>query len=498
MPNHPVIVGVAQLTNRLKSLDQAIEPSEMMAGVARAAAADAGNPDLLTKIDSVQVVNMLSWSYADLPGLLAQKIGASPAHKLYSAIGGDTPQRLVNETSQAIVEGRTRLALITGAEVMATRSLAHKQSAKLAWERGTPIEVTGDTRNGFTDVEARHGAVLPTRVYPLFENAIRAHLGHSIEEHQRYVGELCARFTQAAAANPYAWFPEARTAEEITAVTPNNRWVGFPYPKLMNSIIEVDQAAALILTGSDTARELGIPEDRWVYIRGAGEANEKWFVSDRVNYHSSPAIKAATSRALTMAGLAADDIDFFDLYSCFPAAVQYGLGALGIATTDLRPLTVTGGLPYAGGPGNNYVTHSIAATVDRVRRAPEQRALVTGLGWFATKHSAGVYSGRPPTGDWRRTDSAADQAIVDADASPPFVPEAAGDATIETYTVAFGRDGEPEVGIVIGRLATGQRFFANTPPDADLLRSMTQHEFVGRTGRVEFDAGTQKNTFSPD
>ena len=506
MANYPVIVGVGQHSKRPPSTEEAIEPAEMMALVARKAAEDAGNPDLLAKLDSVQVVNILSWPYPDAPGLLASKVGASPAHTLYAAVGGDSPQKLVNQAAQDIVEGRIRLALIAGAEAMHSRNQARSRNEQLNWPiRGNPEHVFGDTRNGFTEVEARHLAVRPTSVYPLFENAIRAHSGRSVAEHQAHLGRLCERFTQVAARNPYAWFPRARTAAELTKVGPSNRWVGFPYPKLMNAIMAVDQSAAVIMTGSETARDLGIPEEKWVYLHGTGEASEKWFVSDRVNYYTSPAIRAVTGRALSMAGLTVDDIDMFDLYSCFPSAVQLALDALGMSADGPRPLTLTGGLPYAGGPGNNYVMHSIATAVERLREKPEQKALVTGNGWFVTKHSAGVYSGRPPTGEWRRTDPQVDQARIDAEESPPFADEANGAAAIETYTVIFGREGEPEHAIVIGRLDSGERpdglagarFFANTPPDRELMLAMTREEYVGRTGRVTHDAATQKNVFAP-
>ena len=445
-------------------------------------------------------MNILSWQYPDAPGLLAQRLGIDPPHKLYSAVGGNTPQALVNQASEAIVNGEIKLALLAGVEVMASRNMARKQNAMLPWEpRGTPENVVGDQRIGFNESESKHGAMAPIRMYPLFENAIRAHLGQSIEEHQHYVAKLCSRFTQVAAKHPNSWFPVARKPEEIETVSPDNRWVCFPYPKRMNAIMEVNQAAAVLLTGSETAKELGIPEDKWVYVHGGGEANDKWFVSDRVNYHRSPAIKACTSRALSQANLTVDDIDFFDLYSCFPSAVQMGLDALGLTTEESRDLTVTGGLPYFGGAGNNYVMHSIATTVERLRKNPEQKALVTALGWFATKHAAGVYSGKPPKGEWIRTDPKVDQATVDAIDSPATTAEASGQATIETYTVCFGRDGEPETGIVIGRDAQGRRFFANTPADKDLLWSMTREEFVGRPGTVtpqETD-GVTRNIFSP-
>lgn len=497
MTNYPVIVGVGQFTNHAQTLDDSLEPLELMTRAARAADEDAGG-GVLAKLDSLKVVNILGWPYPDAPGLLAERLGTSPAQKVYTAVGGDTPQKLINETAEAIVKGETRLALIAGSEAMHSRQLARKADAHLPWPiRGNPEHVVGDTRPGFSDIEARHGAIAPVRMYPLFENAIRANAGRTVEEHQAHLGQLCSRFTAVAAKNPYAWFPQERTQDEITKVSPDNRWVCFPYPKLMNAIMQVDQGAAFIITGSETARELGIPEEKWVYVRGCGQANDKWLVSDRVNYYTSPAIRAATSRALSQAGLTADDIDMFDIYSCFPAAVQMGAAAIGISVDDPRGLTLTGGLPYFGGAGNNYVSHSIAAAVERLREAPEKKALVTGLGWFATKHSAGVYSATPPTGDWIRTDPKVDQDAVEAMESPPVIDAADGEATIETYTVCFGRDGEPETGIVIGRLGDGTRFWANTPADADLMRSMTKEEFVGRGGTVTHDASTQRNTFTP-
>lgn len=511
MVSYPVIVGVAQLTNHPRSVSDAIEPIEMMERVARVAEADAGAPGILGRLDSVQVVNMLSWSYTDAPGMLAARIGAAPQHTAYSSIGGETPQRLINETAQAIGEGRIRLALLAGAEAMESRRLSRKLDERLPWERGTPQRVDGENRPGFTETEARHGAATPTRVYPLFENAIRARSGESIEAHQRRLGELCSRFASVAAANPYAWFPKARKPEEIANVRPGNRMVGFPYPKLMNAIMEVDQSAAVVMTGSETARSLGVPEDRWVYLHGCGDAVDKWFVSERVSYHSSPAIRATTERALSMAGIRVDDVAMFDLYSCFPSAVQMALDALDVRPNDPRRLTVTGGLPYAGGPGNNYVMHSVATMVQRLRESPDAYGLVTGLGWFATKHSACVYGARPPSGEWRRTPPSADQQTLDEMESPPFEEQADGPATVETYTVTFNRDGEPEQGIIIGRLRvdeeqgtwnkeqgiefSGARFFANTPPDRELMLAMTREEFVGTRGRVRSQDG--RNVFQP-
>jgi acetyl-CoA C-acetyltransferase len=197
-----------------------------------------------------------------------------------------------------------------------------------------------------------------------------------------------------------------------------------------------------------------------------------------------------------MAGASIDEIAYVDLYSCFPSAVQFGRDALGIATDDARPLTVTGGLPYFGGAGNNYTTHAIATMVERLRAEPDKLGLCSALGWFATKHAIGVYGARRPEREWSRTDPKVDQAEVDAMPHPELVEEAAGPATVETYTVAYGREG-PERGVVIGRLEDGRRFLANTPPDRALLESMTQREFVGAKGAVRHDAGAGINEFAP-
>ena len=502
--NLPVIVGAGQYVNRSRDLADAREPLDMIETVARAAEDDAGKTDLLSRIDSLQVVNIIAWPYPDTVDLICEKLGADPAQRVYTAVGGATPQRLVNETAQRIVDGDTRLALLCGAEVLATTRRARKLGVELPWHpRGQPAEMVGDTRMGFNDSEARHGAMTPSRVYPLFENAIRAHLGLTIEEHRERLGRLGARLSAVAAENPYAWFPKALSAEEITTVAPDNRMICFPYPKRMNAIMEVNQAAAVIMTGSRTAAELGIPEDRWVYLWGCGDARDKWFVSDRVNLHSSPAIGACTRRALGMAGLGVDDVDMFDLYSCFPSAVQMAMAELGLALDEPRPLTLTGGLPYAGGPGNNYVMHSIATALARLRERPQAKALLTGLGWFATNHSAGVYSAqRPPHESWARTDPSVDQAELEAMESPPSVNRAQGPASVESYTVVFDREGEPEQGVVVGRLGDGEkpgaRFFANTPPDADLMRAMTRQEFIGTSGAVELDAAGERNVFRPE
>lgn len=492
----PILVGVGQYTNRFDDLADALEPLEMMVRVARQAEEDAGCKGLLGRLDSVGVANILSWSYGDAPGLLAEAVGAQPTDKTYTTVGATAPQWLINRTAERIARGEARLALVAGAEAMRSmvRLRASGQRRSRRWRHWTaPKAMAGDARAGSSDIEIRHGANAPLRIYPLFENAIRAHKGRSIADHQQRLAALCARLAQVARDNPFAWFRDGKTAEEIGTVTPENRMICFPYPKYMNAIIEVDQAAAVIMTNVGTAQELGIPRGKWVYIWGCADAIDLWYLSERLNYYSSPALALVGRRVLEMAGLSIDEIDWFDLYSCFPCAVEIVGDMLGIGEDDPRPITLAGGLPYFGGPGNNYSLHAVCAMVERLRGQPERKALVSAMGWYFTKHAQGIYSGMPLEREWRRADSPEDQAELDAMPHPTLVEAAHGVGAVETYTVVFDRAGEPKFGIVFGRLESGDRFIANAEPDPELLRWMTQEEMVGRRAKVRHNAETGRN-----
>ncbi len=488
----PILVGAGQLTQRDVEPAAALEPLAMMDVVARRAAEDAGaGPVLLGRVDSLAVVNVFCWPYANPSRALAERLGMRPAEELYTTVGGNTPQWLVNETAAKIAGGRVRLALLAGAEAVRTVLRARRARHQLSWASGgdSSPTVIGDARDGTSEHEVAHGLMLPTQIYPLFENALRARARHGVAEHQRRLGELCARLSAVAAENPHAWFHQARTADEIATVSSANRMIGFPYPKLMNAIIEVDQAAAVLMTSVAEARALGIPRERWVYLWGSGQAHDRWFVTDRVDYLNSPAIREAGRQALAAAGVGIDRVEHLDVYSCFPAAVQIGRDALGIAPHDPRPLTVTGGLPYFGGPGNNYSMHAIAEMMARVRARAGAIGLVTALGWYMTKHAIGVYCAAPKDGAFVREDPAPRQALLDAEPAPELVREPSGQGTVETYTVLHDRDGAPVRGLVIGRLDDGRRFLANIPDDRATLEGLMLREGVGVCGRVTTHGG---------
>ena len=477
-PRLPVVVGAGQLTRRPGAGDASSppEPIDMMLEVLRQAAA--GRDSLLRKADSIRVPEMVSWRYPNPGALIAERVGASPRQTVYSTTGGNTPQAFLNDAAAAIQRGDLDTVLIAGAEAVYTRFMVRKTKDWLQWTQ-QPADVAapemyGDPRPGTNDIEMARSIVMPTQVYPIFENALRAAAGESIDEHQVKVSEMWSRFSAVAAQNPHAWSPEFLTPEEIRTVTPDNRMIGFPYPKYMNSNIQTDQAAAVIVCSVDAARAAGVPEDEWVFVHGGADANDHYWISERQDFVSSPALRAC-GQAL---GIDADETAHADIYSCFPSAVQVAAKELGFGLD--RQLTVTGGLCFAGGPANNYVTHSIAAMYDVLRGDPGSRGVVTALGWYLTKHSVGLYSTTPPTDGFVHARPKVDSPRRE------YTGDYEGPVAVEAYTVMHERDASPVLGIVACLLPDGRRAWGNVY-ETGLLKAMTQEEFCGRAASLVSD-----------
>ncbi len=501
-PRTPVLVGVAQYVDRDSEPLAALSPADMLAKVARGAIADSGAAAVEAAVDTVAVIRLFADSgpafaspfgaYSNLPRSLANRLGAAPRALIYPPVGGNTPQMMVNLLAERIAQGDADVALIAGCEPLRTQAKAQKAGIALAWGEDTgdaPDSLSRD-KAMISRHEMAHGIALPVSVYPLFENAVGHHYGRTPIEHRAAIGRLMAPFTRVAAANPYAALPVDRTPEELVTPTEGNRYIGYPYTKYLNSNMFVDQAAALLMMSSAAADRLGVPQDKRVYLHGCADTHEKMLVSDRVDYWSSPAVKVGAAHALAQAGKTVADLKHIELYSCFPVAVEIAADMIGIAHDDARGLTLTGGLPYFGGPGNNYSTHGIAEMVARCRAAPGSFGLVFANGGYLTKHGFGVYSTEPTRGEWRRADPASYQAAIDAMPSPPLVEKPEGEAVVETFTAIFDK-GRPVVGTIIGRLGGGERFLAQMH---DRLDELIDQPVIGRGIRVT--AGENNNRAS--
>lgn len=506
----PILVGCGQITQREPDPAAALSPMDLTAAAAKQASEDTGAGDAaLQALDAIVVIRSFSdtsWRFAspfgrytNPPKSLANRLGVSNAKRLvYTFPGGNMPQWCINRMFEMVTRGELEAALLAGGESLSTQKAAQRAKLELDWneDAGGEPEMWGVETRGWNDVEDRHRMAGAIFAYPMIENSIRTHLNRSVPEHLSAMGELFAGFAKVAAENPLADRRNGFTAEQIASVGPNNPFIGFPYTKLMNSNAFIDQAAALILTSVAKAKSLGIPESKWVYLHGCADAYDHWYLSDRKNFHSSDAMRLVARETMEMTDSSIDQMAHFDLYSCFPSAVQIACLEMGIATDDPRGLTVTGGLPYFGGPGNNYVTHSIAEMMNRVRADPGCKGMVTANGNYVTKQSAGVYSTEAPSKAFAPKDPKIYQAEIDADKGPATTEQASGPATIETYTVMHDRSG-PSYGILFGRLEDGTRFIANTPEEGALLQEMTERDYVGARGRVE-NLADGRNEFRPD
>jgi acetyl-CoA C-acetyltransferase len=490
----PVIVATGQTESR----DLSLGPVEL--AEAAAAGALSAAPGLGKRLERLTLVNILSRRAGIAPAsVVAAALGLGDVARETTSIGGNTPQAMVERAAADIAAGRLQATLIVGAEAVRSGKL---KPAGVAAEPATaqpsgttspppltspppttslppltpppppepsePDPVVGIDGQDLSDEERMAGFFIPVHVYPLFESVLASRAGRTPAEQRAYIGRLMAPFTEVAAAHRHAWFREVMRAEEMSTPGPSNRLVVEPYVKRMVAFLGGAQAAALAVTSLSVARDLGLA-DGAMFIWGAASAHDVWSPMARPDLGKSVGVEVAGKAALAAAGVGVGDVGLFDLYSCFPSAVQMAAAALGLDLDLDKPspvgrFTVTGGLPYFGGPGNNYTTHAIATMFDLLRQGSgASLALVTAVGWYMTKHSVGVYGSTPPPQGYRRADTTAAQDQINATAVACVK---AGDpveshATVEASAVFYDRDGAAVAAPLIATLDDGRRVAAS-------------------------------------
>lgn len=468
----PCIIGTARRTWHPRA--PAPEPLRMMEILARAAADDAGaDTDPLRAVDDIGVVHCQSWAYDDLPGRLAGRLGLVGVRAHESILAGTSPQRLIDEAAERMLAGEIDVALVVGAEALHTRREHERAGETPPWSHPHPAPpaLPIDLDEWYLPTELAHGVLPAWLTFALLEQARWAARGGTDADRAQLRATM-ARLNGVAVRNHDAWFRMPRTAEELGLVSAQNRMVSLPYTKHMTAFMDVDMAAANLLVTRAVADRWGIPEERRVHLRGWGFARDSVHLGARADLASSPAMRAATAEALTSAGLGVHDVDLFDLYSCFGSAVQFAQDALDLSADDPRPITLTGGLPYHGGPSSNYMGHAISTMVDHLRAHPEQVCLVTGVGMHMTKHVAAVWSVRPgPPGHhgprhgaqrWQAPPTVPDVAVVAS---------AEGPASTLAATVVDGGGSAPDHVVAICELADGSRCYARTA-DTDAIEAV--------------------------
>lgn len=460
-PDHiPVIVGVGEIVDRPKEIADGLEPLDLLEQALRRAEQDAG-ASLLGDVQSLDVVNFLSWRYRDPEKLLAQRLGISPAHCYYGPVGGESPIRYIHEAAKRIARGECTVAAVCGAEAQSTATKAERAGIKLPW---TPFahDVEEPKRGAAFQkpLAVKLGVFRPVTVYPFYEAASSAHWGQTPREAMTESGTLWSRYSEAAAQNPNAWLKRRYAPEEITTPTADNRPIAWPYNKLMVANPSVNMGGALLLTSLARARAAGIAEDKLVYPLGGASAEEPRDYLLRDQFYESYPQNAVLKAVMDLVGGNGRKFDAIELYSCFPCVPKMARRTLGLGA-DVQP-TVTGGLTFFGAPLNTYMTHAACAMVRRVRDGAKL-GLLYGQGGFVTKHHALVVSKTPPREALAQETSVQAEADRNKHAVPEFVTEATGKGKVESFTVLYGRGGDVEHGVVMLRTADDRRTLARIP-----------------------------------
>jgi acetyl-CoA C-acetyltransferase len=495
-PNRiPVLIGIGQSIER----EAMVDVIDLASRAAEAAFEDA--PGL---IDHIQRLTMVGVSFSRVsknPATeLAQRLGLDHAHDVQCEVttpGGNTPQWLINRASEEIVKGQLETTLICGAEATRSMKLADPDSDFLTAARSNMNEDDGEAdpivgasvRGLLGPAEIQAKLFRPSDTYPIFESALAARNGASPSEWRSAIGAFLSRSSQVAAKNPFAWFPESLRPEDISTPSADNRITAEPYTKRMNSFANVDLGSALIVTTLAIAREAGLANQCVFPLAGA--SNTDVTPAERPELDRSPAIAAAAKAIFKAAKIGLDDIDFIDLYSCFPVAVEVGAAEIGLAMDDARGLTLTGSMSFFGGPGNNYTSHGIASAGLRLRESGRY-AYVSGNGGLLSKQALGIYGNEPGANGFVLADTSKEQSAINASATP-VVLEANGNATVEGGTVIYDRNGDVVAAPVIARCPDGSRLVAIASPE--LLPELAGRSLVGETIVV---SGSQPPSYTLD
>jgi acetyl-CoA C-acetyltransferase len=470
----PAIVGAAQVIQRPADWSDPSQPRgpiELMVDAIRDAASDAGSQALLAKAGWIGVTGGL-FSFINPGQLIAARIGAPTAATCLSAISGSAPQDLVGMAAERIAAGELDVAVIVGGEARASTLKLRKLDAAPQWltdpGEGEPEVLTGITDDAIAET-LYLGAAAPG--YALMDESLRRAIGRSIEAHSEVIAELWAGFSAVAATNRYAWDQTAHSAAEIKTPTADNRMISTPYPKSMVANNTVDMASAVVLCSIGVAESLGISTDRMVFPHVSTKSHDTWLLANRDVLHDTPALRAAGQAAFDHVGIGPDEVAHLDLYACFPSIVQISAAALGF---DLaRPLTVTGGLGFAGAPIANSSGQAIAAMVPRLREGGY--GFVHANGGLATKHAFGVYSNHPSPA-FRRIDCQGD---IELRSRPAATDPTTSSGEVEAATVMFDRTGPSHV---IASLRSGpERAFVKSS-NPDLTAQALRDGLVGVSG----------------
>ena len=475
----PVVLGVGQIADRAVDSAEGLDSLQLMIAAIRRADADAGG-GLVARCDWLAIVPQLSFPDIDVPVALPAALGIAPAHVEQSDMAsGDTPVRYLNLAANAIARGEAAVALIVGGEAL--RTAACRPAAADSKPGGA---MGANAWRNASEPRRRYGLVNPAEIYPLYENASRAAWGQTLAEGQAETGQIWSLMAQVATSAEAAWIRKPVSAMEIVTPSAANRPVAFPFTKLMTANAAVNQGAALIVASLAVADAVG-RRDQAIFVGGGAAAHEPGDALARARWDYSPGMAVSLRETLAINGLEPADLGHVELYSCFPCVPKMARRIIDWPAD--QPATVHGGLTFGGGPVGNYMTHGIAEMAKALRVAGRHGLLFGNGGYCTHNHSIVLSAAQPALNPFPQDYDRQPLADAERGEIPPLIDDFEGAATIETYTVVYGREGEPSYGVVLARNDAGERVIARIDgADATGIAFLTDgtHEPVGATGRT--------------
>ena len=391
MGNRPVLIGLGSIQQKgnYNQLDEALI---LMDKAFKKAIVDCTNNDITKYINEVRVPKGF-WRYRD-PGKWVAENNKIKSVKTTVTKVGILQQNLINTACEKIQNGEIKASLILGGE---SRFKILRSSIENKEYIETPLNTNPDIYDKSPeklqlDIEEKELGSMAVGYYAILESAFRFMLQNNHDDHSNYLSEIYSGYSKIAAINKDGWIEQSLDKKVIKTESKKNLRQAFPYNKYHCTSWNVNQACAIIICSEDIANKLNIPSDKRVYPLASSENNHMISTLQRPNLIEPAGMHLAAKFIMDICNENNLIPNLYDLYSCFPVAVQ--MFAKSLKLNDIKDKTVTGAMPFAGGPLNSYVLHSTAKLIEKLREN-NGVGIVTGVSGMMTKQSYALWSKNP-------------------------------------------------------------------------------------------------------
>ena len=314
--------------------------------------------------------------------------------------------------------------------------------------------------------------------YASMETAIRKNDGEKIEEHQNKIASMYEEFSKVASNNKDGWLDHPYLKEEILNTSKKNKMLAYPYNRLHCTSWNVNQSAALIICSEELANELEIDNKKRVYPISSSENNHMIAIQQRPKLYESLGMTYAANSINKMIERLDIKLDAYDLYSCFPAAIKMFTKSMGLDSEI--PKTVTGSMPYAGGPLNSFVIHSTVKMIQKIRALEVKYGLITGVSGMMTKQSFCIWGKEYK--EHFIFDDVTERAKLDE--SPIELSNISeGKGEIIGYTIIEGSENAAKAVLYLDDEKKHRKVVSSM--DKNFINLLTEEEWVGKTLRFK-------------